>query len=738
MRESPAATVRAQLAAVATMLARSAVNSLRRRQGSGALVVLPLLVTFLAIELGRFGARSADGMTRVLGLVPYDRAVHYASFWLLELTVALTALKYARVVPGRGARKLFDTTLLRALPLSPAARALGEVIAANAYSAGVVAFVMAPTLWGLARHAHGVKASVAIVVALSLAANLAASAVAVALHDGATRRLAGRALDAARVLSAVAGVGLMGLFTVGGPLGAGLATRLRTGMTVPRWSVWLPTRPLVRWILGEADPATVLRALALMLVPIAISSAVFAWRARSPGDLSLDAPWEPLGARRWEPSLSAWRVELRALLRQAPYLALAAPAFLTFFALLALGARASTGADLPLLVLMGLVSWAVVVMGTALTGAASRRWRRVLWIPLSVGRPHLDSMRAVAIANLVMTAPLALAPFAVLLRAERPALWWYPRMTLGLLAALAVGQRLQSAALFLLIDPAPDRLTGLSVGALFGVLAASLPAAGLAVMLSATALGQWAAALGLVAIIAWSLERAADARLRWIRDPDGDPDRERRAWPALRTFGVALMAQVIAMEACTAVFDTSVAMAIVAGYGAFAAFVVPASLRAWRREALAPRWTRATALVVGALLGAVNFAVTVAAMRALRGPGSGGASAAAMALAASGGWQRYALAAVAALVAPVAEELFFRGWLQHALTRDLPPWATRWAFVVTAAVFAVMHAGEPVVPVLAAGLAVGALMAYSRRLEAGLAFHVVNNGLAVAVALGWV
>jgi hypothetical protein len=36
---------------------------------------------------------------------------------------------------------------------------------------------------------------------------------------------------------------------------------------------------------------------------------------------------------------------------------------------------------------------------------------------------------------------------------------------------------------------------------------------------------------------------------------------------------------------------------------------------------------------------------TVAAMRALRGPGRGGASAAAMALAASGGWQRYALAA---------------------------------------------------------------------------------------------
>jgi membrane protease YdiL (CAAX protease family) len=140
---------------------------------------------------------------------------------------------------------------------------------------------------------------------------------------------------------------------------------------------------------------------------------------------------------------------------------------------------------------------------------------------------------------------------------------------------------------------------------------------------------------------------------------------------------------------------------------------------------------------VGAALGALNFVSTVVILRVLRGAAGAHASAMAQAIGASSGVWRYALGFVAAFVAPAAEELFFRAWLQHALKRDLSPRVGRWAFVVSAAVFAVLHAGEVQALVFVGGLITGALMERGRRVEAGLAFHAVNNGLAVAAAFGW-
>ena len=81
-----------QLVAVARMLVLSTLNSLRRRQGAGAVMVLALLGTFLSIELARFGGRSAWGVTRVLGYVSPERGLHYGSFWVAELWCALVAL----------------------------------------------------------------------------------------------------------------------------------------------------------------------------------------------------------------------------------------------------------------------------------------------------------------------------------------------------------------------------------------------------------------------------------------------------------------------------------------------------------------------------------------------------------------------------------------------------------------------------------------------------------------------
>ena len=51
----------------------------------------------------------------------------------------------------------------------------------------------------------------------------------------------------------------------------------------------------------------------------------------------------------------------------------------------------------------------------------------------------------------------------------------------------------------------------------------------------------------LFALGAWTLERAAIGRLRWIMDPTGDPRGPLRAWPALRTLVVMLIVQALAI-----------------------------------------------------------------------------------------------------------------------------------------------------------------------------------------------
>ena len=51
-----------------------------------------------------------------------------------------------------------------------------------------------------------------------------------------------------------------------------------------------------------------------------------------------------------------------------------------------------------------------------------------------------------------------------------------------------------------------------------------------------------------------------------------------------------------------------------------------------------------------------------------------------------GGW--YSLAAYAVLCAPLVEEMAFRGWIQGALERRLPPWA---AIMAASAGFAALH-----------------------------------------------
>lgn len=85
------------------------------------------------------------------------------------------------------------------------------------------------------------------------------------------------------------------------------------------------------------------------------------------------------------------------------------------------------------------------------------------------------------------------------------------------------------------------------------------------------------------------------------------------------------------------------------------------------------------------------------------------------------------------ILAPVAEEVFFRGVVFNALLREA---GSRWAYIGSAALFAVIHL-EPVamLPLFLLGLALAWVYQRTRNLLAPIAMHVTVNGIAVALVL---
>lgn len=92
---------------------------------------------------------------------------------------------------------------------------------------------------------------------------------------------------------------------------------------------------------------------------------------------------------------------------------------------------------------------------------------------------------------------------------------------------------------------------------------------------------------------------------------------------------------------------------------------------------------------------------------------------------------------LAAVGAPIAEEVFFRGLTQPVAQRYLGGWA---GLVVTSVAFGFAHLGsnpvEAVVPLAVFGLVVGALYWRTGRLGPGIVAHMTFNGITVvALAL---
>jgi uncharacterized protein len=85
------------------------------------------------------------------------------------------------------------------------------------------------------------------------------------------------------------------------------------------------------------------------------------------------------------------------------------------------------------------------------------------------------------------------------------------------------------------------------------------------------------------------------------------------------------------------------------------------------------------------------------------------------------------------ILAPIAEELFFRGVVFNAWLRE---GGRRWAYVGSAALFAVIHVSLlMLVPIFLLGLALAWVYERSGNLLAPIAMHATVNGITVALAM---
>lgn len=85
------------------------------------------------------------------------------------------------------------------------------------------------------------------------------------------------------------------------------------------------------------------------------------------------------------------------------------------------------------------------------------------------------------------------------------------------------------------------------------------------------------------------------------------------------------------------------------------------------------------------------------------------------------------------ILAPIAEEVFFRGVVFNAWLRE---GGRRWAFIGSSALFALIHASiVALVPIFLLGLALAWIYQRTGNLLAPIAMHAVVNGVSVALAL---
>ena len=238
----------------------------------------------------------------------------------------------------------------------------------------------------------------------------------------------------------------------------------------------------------------------------------------------------------------------------------------------------------------------------------------------------------------------------------------------------------------------------------------------------------WSAIVSLacLAMLAFEARRSALRCVRWIDDAD-DFERETPVWRALLVFASFQAAQTLGRRALAlAPIDEHVqaAFAYAAAALVLLALTVHGRRGLPRMRALpagAPGW-----LLVGVIAGIGSGALAIGYRQLLRALGV-----AAPALAQSTD-VRVVIVAVTVVLAPLVEEIFFRGWLQNAIAGELPERRTWLAPVLAAFAFASVRAPLSFLPILVLGLVCGTLYARTRSVAPCIAAHATHVAVTLA------
>jgi membrane protease YdiL (CAAX protease family) len=243
----------------------------------------------------------------------------------------------------------------------------------------------------------------------------------------------------------------------------------------------------------------------------------------------------------------------------------------------------------------------------------------------------------------------------------------------------------------------------------------------------------WSAIVSLMCLglLAFEARRSALRCVRWIDDAE-DFERETPVWRALLVYASFQAAQTLGLRALAlAPIDAHVQAAIAYALAALALLALTAHGRRGlpRMRALPERRSFAW-LSAGVALGLCSGALAVGYRYVLRAMGVE------VPPGASDGDVRLVIASVTVILAPVAEEIFFRGWLQSAIEGELPTRRAWAAPLLAAFAFASLRTPTSFLPVLVLGMVTGLLYARSRSVVPGIAAHVVHVAVSLAARYG--
>ena len=239
--------------------------------------------------------------------------------------------------------------------------------------------------------------------------------------------------------------------------------------------------------------------------------------------------------------------------------------------------------------------------------------------------------------------------------------------------------------------------------------------------------------LACLALLTFEARRSALRCVRWIDDAE-DFERETPVWRALLVYASFQAVQTLGLRALTlAPIDAPMQSALASAMAALALFALTLhGRRGLPRMRAFPEQGSLLWLVAGLGLGLGAGALAVGFRQTLRSLGVD------VQPDPSDGDVRLVVALVPIVLAPLAEEIFFRGWLQNAIEGELAEHRRGLAPLLAAFAFASLRTPMSFAPALMLGLVTGLLYARTRSVAPGVAAHVacVVVSLAARYALG--